>query len=141
CYLRPDATEEELAATLDALDLHRLVDGLGGPSAPVDPHRLSLGERQLLALARAHLSPAPLLLLDEATCHLSPREEDRAEAALAARPGTLIVVAHRLSSARRADRVLILDGTRPTLGTHDELLIRSPLYRDLVGVWHGGTVR
>ncbi|WP_324605619.1 ABC transporter ATP-binding protein [Streptomyces niger] len=139
CYLRPDATDEELGATLDALDLNRLVDGLGGPSAPVEPHRLSLGERQLLALARAHLSPAPLLLLDEATCHLSPREEDRAEAALAARPGTLIVVAHRLSSARRADRVLVLDGTHPTLGTHDELLTRSPLYRDLAGAWHGDT--
>ncbi|WP_030606891.1 ABC transporter ATP-binding protein [Streptomyces sclerotialus] len=141
CYLRPEATDEELAATLEALGLHRLVDGLGGPSASVEPHRLSQGERQLFALARAHLSAAPLVLLDEATCHLSPREEERAETALAARPGTLIVVAHRLSSARRADRVLVLDGTRPAVGTHDELLTASPLYRDLVGVWSGGAGR
>ncbi|MGI5466794.1 hypothetical protein [Streptomyces sp. CA-132043] len=50
-------------------------------------------------------------------------------------------MAHRLSSARRADRVLVLDGTRPASGTHDELLAASPLYRDLVGVWSGGAGR
>ncbi|WP_030759612.1 MULTISPECIES: ABC transporter ATP-binding protein [unclassified Streptomyces] len=113
-----------------------LVARLGGPDAVVDPGRLTPGERQHLALAAAYLSPAPLLLLDEATCHLDPRTEERAERALAERPGTLVVVAHRISSAVRADRVLVLDGTRAVCGTHAELPDRSPLYRDLVGLWN-----
>ncbi|MGW5348727.1 ATP-binding cassette domain-containing protein [Streptomyces sp. NPDC004050] len=127
--------EERLERALSALGVDGLVDRLGGPDAPVDPSRLSQGERQQLALAAAYLSPAPLLLLDEATCHLDPEAEERAERALARRPGTLVVVAHRISSAARADRVLVLDGTRAVHGTHADLPARSPLYRDLVGGW------
>ncbi|MFE9790178.1 ATP-binding cassette domain-containing protein [Streptomyces goshikiensis] len=119
-----------------ALGSDGLVDRLGGLDGAVDPARLSPGERQHLALTAAYLSPAPLLLLDEATCHLDLRTEERAERALAARPGTLVVVAHRISSAARADRVLVLDGTRAVCGTHAELPARSPLYRDLVGLWN-----
>ncbi|MFD3698402.1 ATP-binding cassette domain-containing protein [Streptomyces sp. NPDC058646] len=122
-------------AAAEALGAAGLVARLGGLDAPVDPARLSQGERQLLALTAAHLSPAPLLLLDEATCHLDPHAEARAERALAARPGTLVVVAHRVSSAIRADRVLVLDGTRAVCGSHAELPARSALYRDLVGMW------
>ncbi|MFD8948207.1 ATP-binding cassette domain-containing protein [Streptomyces xanthophaeus] len=122
-----------------ALGADGLVDRLGGLDAPVDPARLSQGERQLLALTAAYLSPAPLLLLDEATCHLDPHAEERAERSLAARPGTLVVVAHRVSSAIRADRVLVLDGTRAVCGSHEELPARSALYRDLVGIWNGDT--
>ncbi|MFG2988219.1 ATP-binding cassette domain-containing protein [Streptomyces sp. NPDC048257] len=124
---------ERAAAVLGA---DGLVARLGGLDAAVDPGRLSPGERQHLALTAAYLSPAPLLLLDEATCHLDPRTEERAERALAERPGTLVVVAHRISSAARADRVLVLDGTRAVCGTHAELPARSPLYRDLVGLWN-----
>ncbi|MFJ1747599.1 ATP-binding cassette domain-containing protein [Streptomyces sp. NPDC088116] len=134
-HLRPDASSAELGLAVDALRADGLIERLGGLDAPVEPAKLSQGERQLLSLCRAYLSPAPLMLLDEATCHLDPVAEARAELALAERPGTLIVVAHRLSSARRADRVLVLDGTRPAYGTHDELLVRSPLYRDLAGHW------
>nr|WP_107422217.1 ABC transporter ATP-binding protein [Streptomyces lushanensis] len=134
-YLRPDASAAELSAAVDALDADGLVDRLGGPDATVEPAKLSQGERQLLALCRAYVSAAPLMILDEATCHLDPVAEARAERALAGLPGTLIVVAHRLSSARRADRVLVLDGTRPACGTHDELLTGSALYRDLAGHW------
>ncbi|MFG2339912.1 ATP-binding cassette domain-containing protein [Streptomyces yangpuensis] len=119
------------------LGLDGLVQRLGGLDGEVRPRLLSRGECQHLALAAAHLSPAPLLLLDEATCHMDPRTEERAERALAARPGTLVVVAHRLTSAARADRVLVLDGTRAVCGTHTELPTRSPLYRDLVGRWDG----
>ncbi|MEU9106093.1 ATP-binding cassette domain-containing protein [Streptomyces xanthophaeus] len=122
-----------------ALGADGLVDRLGGLDAPVDPARLSQGERQLLALTAAYLSPAPLLLLDEATCHLDPHAEEHAERALAARPGTLVVVAHRVSSAIRADRVLVLDGTRAVCGSHGELPARSALYRDLVGIWNADT--
>ncbi|MFD3774526.1 ATP-binding cassette domain-containing protein [Streptomyces sp. NPDC058612] len=132
----PDAVPQaRLRRAADALGTAELLERLGGPDAVVDPGALSQGERQLLALTAAHLSPAPLLLLDEATCHLDPRTEERAERALAARPGTLVVVAHRISSAVRADRVLVLDGTRAVCGTHAELPARSPLYRDLVGMW------
>ncbi|MFF8831534.1 ATP-binding cassette domain-containing protein [Streptomyces sp. NPDC015131] len=134
-YLRPDATDEQVREAVDDLELAPLVRRLGGLGATVAPGRLSAGERQCLALARAHLSPAPLLLLDEATCHLDPDTEERAERVLAARPGALVVVAHRISSAVRADRVLVLDGDRAVCAPHGELLTRSPLYRDLAGLW------
>ncbi|WP_052411275.1 ABC transporter ATP-binding protein [Streptomyces sp. NRRL S-118] len=136
-YLRPDAAPDEVQETVEALRLGPLVRRLGGPDAVIDPGRLSQGERQRLALARAHLAAAPLLVLDEATCHLDAETEEHAERTLAACPGTLIVIAHRLSSAVRADRVLILDGTHAVCAPHRELLGASPLYRDLVGVAAG----
>ncbi|MFG3659111.1 ATP-binding cassette domain-containing protein [Streptomyces sp. NPDC047706] len=134
-HLRPDAIpERELLAAAEAVGLTPLLDALGGPRAPVDPAALSAGERQLIALTRAYLSYAPLALLDEATCHLDPEAEERAERAFAARPGgTLVVVAHRIGSARRAGRVLLMDGPRTAYGTHDELVRRSPAYRALAG--------
>ncbi|WP_329073920.1 ABC transporter ATP-binding protein [Streptomyces niveus] len=143
-HLRPDATSGELTYAVRVLGAEPLVHRLGGPDAVLDPRGLSHGERQLLALCRAYLSSAPLVLLDEATCHLDPAAEARAERAFAeraftdgarTREGALIVVAHRLSSARRADRVLVLDGTTPRFGTHEELLTSSALYRDLFGHW------
>lgn len=131
--------DAELRRAVGSLGLEGLVERLGGLDGEVSPRLLSRGECQHLALGAAYLSPAPLLLLDEATCHLDPRTEERAERALAERPGTLVVVAHRVSSAARADRVLVLDGTRAVCGTHAELPALSPLYRDLVGGWHGTT--
>ncbi|MGJ5894953.1 ATP-binding cassette domain-containing protein [Streptomyces niveiscabiei] len=135
-HLCPDPVpEDELWAGAEAVGMADLMRTLGGPQAPVDPAALSTGERQLIALTRAYLSPAPLALLDEATSHLDPVAEERAERAFAARPGTLVVVAHRIASARRADRVLVMDGANTAYGTHGELLESSPLYRDLVGRW------
>ncbi|WP_151475783.1 ATP-binding cassette domain-containing protein [Streptomyces albicerus] len=135
-HLRPaPVPEAELLAAAEAVGLTALLDRLGGPTASVDPGALSAGERQLIALTRAYLAHAPLALLDEATCHLDPEAEDRAERAFARRSGTLVVVAHRVSSALRADRVLVMDGRRTAYGSHGELLERSPLYRDLVGTW------
>lgn len=134
--LAPEAGDDRLAEAVAALRLGPLVDRLGGLDADVDPAALSAGERQMLCLGRAYASPAPLLILDEATCHLDPDTEAHAEEALAGRPGTtLLVIAHRLSSALRADRILVLDGKAAALGTHDELLNVSPLYRDLAGYW------
>ncbi|MFI0712359.1 ATP-binding cassette domain-containing protein [Streptomyces inhibens] len=136
-YLCPDgASTSALESSSEAVGLGPLVHRLGGFDTRIAPGSLSQGERQLIALGRAHLSPAPLILLDEATCHLDPAAELRAERAFADRPGTLIIVAHRIASARRADRILLLDGTRATCDTHDELLARSALYRDLAGSWH-----
>ncbi|WCE01397.1 ATP-binding cassette domain-containing protein [Streptomyces sp. HUAS 31] len=136
-HLRADPVPEaELLAAAEAVGLLPLLEALGGPEGRVDPAALSAGERQLIALTRAHLSHAPLALLDEATCHLDPRAEERAERAFAARPGgTLVVVAHRITSARRADRVLMMDGRDTAYGTHDELVRCSARYRELVGAW------
>lgn len=123
-YLAPDA------------DVTRLADwDLGDLDAVLDPAAMSAGRRQLVALGRAFLSDARLVVLDEATCHLDGAVEEQVEHAFAARPGALVVVAHRMSSARRADRILVLDGVRAWLGEHDELLADCPLYRDLHGNW------
>ncbi|WUP46871.1 ABC transporter ATP-binding protein/permease [Streptomyces sp. NBC_00259] len=136
-YLCPGGVPTpDVEAAVRAVGLDGVVRGLGGLDARIDPAALSQGERQLVALARAYVAPARLVLLDEATCHLDPAAEARAERAFADRPGTLLVIAHRLSSARRADRVLVLDGVSATAGRHEELLERSPTYRDLVGQWH-----
>jgi len=115
-----------------------VVDRLGGYDTGLGPGgaALSSGERQLVALARTYLSPARFVVLDEATCHLDATAEARAERAFAARDGALVVVAHRISSATRARRILLLDGARATLGTHAELRESSALYADLVGAWH-----
>jgi ATP-binding cassette subfamily C protein len=156
-YLRPDpdpdpdpadAAAADTAAAVELFGLGPVAARLGGLDAPFDPAgaRLSLGERQSIALARVWLTPPPLFpltVLDEATSGLDPAAEARAERAFAQRaktaapepPAALIVIAHRLSSALRADRVLLMDGGRPLLGTHGELLARSALYRDLVGHW------
>jgi ATP-binding cassette subfamily C protein len=130
-YLCPSAPPDLIDRAIDATGLRDLVDRLGGPGAEIDPRCLSAGERQLIALARAYLSAARLVVLDEATCHLDPM----AEGSFAARDGTLVVVAHRISSARRAERILVVDGAEPLVGDHDQLVERSPLYRDLVGHW------
>lgn len=137
-YLAPHAHDEQITASAQAVGAESLLTRLGGLDAAVSPNELSAGERQLLALVRAHLSPAPLAVLDEATCHLDPAAERRAEQAFAERRGTLIVIAHRLSSALRANRVLVLDGVRAETGTHEELTERSALYRELLAHWTAG---
>jgi ATP-binding cassette, subfamily B, bacterial RamB/AmfA len=134
-YLNSAATPGQLDAAIEATGATGLVRRLGGLSAMVRPSELSAGERQLLALTRAYLSPAPLAVLDEATCHLDPEAERVAEEAFAARRGSLIVIAHRVSSALRAQRILVLDGDRAVLGSHQSLLTESTLYAELVGHW------
>ncbi|WP_420919022.1 ATP-binding cassette domain-containing protein [Streptomyces bohaiensis] len=132
-YLRPDAGEAELTAAVDALGMRGTADRIGGLDGEVRPEALSLGERQLIVLARAFVAAPALLVLDEATGRLDAAAEARAETALAARAGTLVVIAHRPASARRAERVLVLDGPRVVLGPPTELAARSPLYRELTG--------
>jgi len=134
-YYRPDATDGRLAGAADIVGATDLVRSLGGLHAWLDPAHLSAGERQLIALTRAYLSPARIAVLDEATCHLDPVSEAQVECAFAQRGGTLVVVAHRISSAIRARRVLVLDGHEPQVGSHDTLAVRSPLYRELVNGW------
>jgi ABC-type multidrug transport system fused ATPase/permease subunit len=136
-YLRPSAETAELDTAVEALGMRALVDRLGGYGARlgIEGPELSVGERQLIALARVYVSAAQMIVLDEATCHLDPVAEARAEEALAATGRTLVVIAHRISSARRARRILLLDGVSAHAGTHEELLTASKLYADLVGHW------
>ena len=95
-----------------------------------------------MALARAFLSDPTIIVLDEATSNLDPETEAQVEGALrvllAGR--TSVVIAHRLRSAERADRVVMVDAGRIIAeGTHIELVEQSPRYRELVEVWQRGT--
>jgi ATP-binding cassette subfamily C protein len=134
-YLRHQATVAEVDRAVTAVGAAALIQRLGGYAALLVPGALSAGERQLIALVRAYLSPAPLAVLDEATCHLDPAAERIVEEAFAERDGALIVIAHRLSSALRARQILVLDPATATLGDHVTLAATCPLYQDLLGYW------
>jgi ATP-binding cassette subfamily C protein len=136
-YLHPRATDNELIDACRAVGADKLLGELGGLDATIgSAAQLSEGQKQMITLARAYAAPAPVVVLDEATCHLHPEQEQRAEDAFAATGRTVIVIAHRMSSALRADRVAVLHGASLDVGPHDELVTRSPLYADLFGHWN-----
>ena len=136
-YLRPAATDQQILAAAQAVGLERVLDRLGGLDAEIDLSKsgLSAGERQLVTLARAHLSARPIVILDEATCHLDPAAEERAERAFMETGATLIVVAHRMSATLRAQRVLVMATDGVVVGSHDDSLRSHPLYADLHAFW------
>ena len=136
-YGRPAATREEVVSAARAVGAHETIESLpGGYDHPVGErgHGLSAGQRQLVALARAELVEPDILLLDEATAALDLASEAvvaRATAELT-RKRTTIVVAHRLTTAARADRIVVLDGGRVVeSGTHQELLEAGGTYAEL----------
>jgi ATP-binding cassette, subfamily B, bacterial MsbA len=102
--------------------------------------RLSGGERQRLAIARALLKDAPILVLDEATSSLDTESEAAVQAALAnlMQGRTVLVIAHRLSTVRRADRIAVMEqGSITELGSHDELIANSGTYQRLYNLQFG----
>lgn len=139
-YLAPHATNRTLAEAITAVGADALIERLGGLDTAIGAGgvQLSQGERQLIALTRVYVSPARIVVLDEATAHLDPVAEATAEQAFKRRRGTLLVIAHRISSAARADRVLLLDGNTIHIDTPTELLATSPLYAHLVDHWRHG---
>jgi ATP-binding cassette subfamily B protein len=138
---RPDATDAEVDAALAALGIRErfaaFPDGLD-TEVREGGSRLSAGERQLISLARAALADPAILVLDEATSNLDPGTEHAVEAALEAlmTGRTVVVVAHRLSTAARADRVAVIDGGGLLeYGTHDELVGAGGRYTELYAAW------
>lgn len=138
---RGDATDADIDAAVAALGLGdrfaALVDGLD-TEVRERGSRLSAGERQLVSLARAALADPALLVLDEATSNLDPGTERTVEHALERlmEGRTVVVIAHRLSTAARADRIAVIDdGRLAELGTHDELLGREGRYASLYAAW------
>lgn len=146
-YGRPDATDVEVMDAFESLGLSSWVAGLpAGINTAVGERgdALSVGERQLVALARAQLADPGLLILDEATSSIDPETERKLSHALAtlAQGRTTISIAHRLSTAVAADRVIVLDAGHVTQdGTHAELVAEGGVYGALYRSWIGNTRR
>ena len=136
-YAKQDATPAEMQAACESAQIWKLIESLpNGLDTMVGErgHRLSGGEKQRLAIARLLLKSPAVVILDEATAHLDSENEQLVHAALqsALKGRTSIVIAHRLSTVRDADQILVLEkGSIVERGKHDELVAKGGLYSDL----------
>ncbi|MFP5322660.1 MAG: ABC transporter ATP-binding protein [Acidimicrobiia bacterium] len=141
---RPDATDADVVAAMDSIGvLDRFAVLPEGLDTEVRERgsRFSAGEKQLVSLARAALADPEILVLDEATSSLDPGTEAVVEEAMErlSQGRTTIVIAHRLTTAARADRVAVVaGGSIAEVGTHDELIARGGHYAALFAAWAGG---
>ncbi|MGE0881665.1 MAG: ABC transporter ATP-binding protein [Acidimicrobiia bacterium] len=140
-FARPEATDDEVDEAVRRVGLSDLIGRLpDGLDTEVHERGVSLssGERQLLALARAFLAQPRVLVLDEATSNLDLQSETLVEAGLDAvlEGRTAIIVAHRLSTAMRADRIVVVDGGRiAEVGPHAELIAKGGRYAEMFAAW------
>jgi ATP-binding cassette subfamily B protein len=144
-FARPDATDEEVLEACRLVGIDDLIERLPeGVDSLVHERGASLssGERQLLALARAFMARPRVLVLDEATSNLDLRSESKIERALdiLLEGRTAIIIAHRLATAMRADRIAVVDEGRVLeLGTHDELVAHGGRYASMYETWMSHT--
>ena len=135
CFGKPDATEEEMIAAAKKARCHDFimkmpngydtVIGEGGGT-------LSGGEKQRISIARAILKDSPVIILDEATASIDPENEHLIQSAISelTKGKTIITIAHRLSTVKNADKILVVeDGKIAESGTHDELIAENGLYK------------
>lgn len=146
-FARPDATDDAVWGALTSAGMDDLVASLpDGLDTPVHERgsSLSAGERQLLALARAFLARPRVLVLDEATSNLDLQSEARIERALDVllEGRTAVIIAHRLATVMRADRIAVVEAGRITeIGSHDELVAAGGHYADMHETWAGSVER